>query len=56
MRWIPRANAGPRAARAQGRVGGRPIVPTPDKLAVARQHTIEAIAKVVGVSRVLNGS
>ncbi|MEV8510789.1 recombinase family protein [Dactylosporangium sp. NPDC051484] len=45
------------AARARGRKGGRRPVMTPDKLAVARQmydskqHTIEAIAKVVGVSR-----
>lgn len=52
-----RTNAGLAAARARGRVGGRPVVLTPDKLAVARhmydtrQHTIEAIAKVVGVSR-----
>jgi len=52
-----RTNAGLAAARARGRVGGRPFVLTPDKLAVAcqmydtRTHTIEAIAKVVGVSR-----
>ncbi|MEV4511374.1 recombinase family protein [Dactylosporangium sp. NPDC049525] len=45
------------AARARGRKGGRRPVMTPDKLAVARQmyeskqHTVEAIAKVVGVSR-----
>ena len=38
-------------------VGGRPSALTPDKLAVARQmhasrqHTMEAIAEVVGVSR-----
>jgi DNA invertase Pin-like site-specific DNA recombinase len=45
------------AARARGRAGGRPPALTPDNLAVARQmhasrqHTMEAIAKVVGVSR-----
>lgn len=45
------------AARARGRIGGRPPALTPDKLAVARQlyasrqHTMEAIAEVVGVSR-----
>lgn len=45
------------AARARGRHGGRKPVMTPEKLAVARQmydskeHTIDAIAKTVGVSR-----
>jgi DNA invertase Pin-like site-specific DNA recombinase len=45
------------AARARGRKGGRRPVMTPDKLAVARQmydskqHTVGAIAKVLGVSR-----
>jgi DNA invertase Pin-like site-specific DNA recombinase len=52
-----RTIAGLSAARARGRVGGRPRALTPDKLAVARQmhasrkHTMDAIAKVVGVSR-----
>jgi hypothetical protein len=44
------------AARARGRVGGRPPALTPDKLAptrqmyASRQHTMNAIAEVVGVS------
>jgi DNA invertase Pin-like site-specific DNA recombinase len=52
-----RTNAGLAAARARGRVGGRPPVMTPDKVKVARQmynsqeHTVEAIAKTLGVSR-----
>jgi DNA invertase Pin-like site-specific DNA recombinase len=52
-----RTVAGLAAARARGRAGGRPSVMTPGKLAVARQlydskdHTMDAIAKVVGVSR-----
>jgi len=52
-----RTNAGLAAARARGRVGGRPPVMTPDKIKVARQmyrskdHTVEAIAKTLGVSR-----
>ena len=52
-----RTMAGLTAARARGRIGGRPPALTPDKLAVARQmhasrqHTMEAIAEVVGVSR-----
>src|SRR5450759_4419502 len=51
-----RTNAGLAAARARGRVGGRPPVMTPDKVKVARQmynsqeHTVEAIAKTLGVS------
>lgn len=45
------------AARARGRVGGRPSVMTPAKLAVARQllaggqHTVTEIAATIGVSR-----
>jgi len=52
-----RTLAGLAAARARGRVGGRPPVMTPDKVKVARQmydsreHTVEAIAKTLGVSR-----
>ncbi len=52
-----RTHAGLAAARARGRKGGRPSVMTPAKLAVARdmyasrEHTIAAIAAIVGVSR-----
>ena len=52
-----RTLAGLEAARARGRVGGRPSVMTPDKTATAKQmcgsgdYTWEAIAQVVGVSR-----
>ena len=52
-----RTMAGLAAARARGRVGGRPPVMTPDKIKIARQmyegreHTVEAIAKTLGVSR-----
>ena len=52
-----RTIAGLAAARARGRVGGRPPVITVEKLAVARQmrdskeHTMDAIAATVGVSR-----
>ena len=51
-----RTMAGLTAARAQGRVGGRPSLMTPDKLAVARQMLAEGkpksvIAKTIGVSR-----
>jgi DNA invertase Pin-like site-specific DNA recombinase len=52
-----RTTAGLDAARARGRVGGRPRAMTPDKLAVARQlydggeHTLGAIASIVEVSR-----
>ena len=52
-----RTMAGLEAARARGRVGGRPPTMTPEKIAVARQmydskeHTVEAIAKTLGVSR-----
>jgi DNA invertase Pin-like site-specific DNA recombinase len=47
----------PNAARARGRVGGRPPKMTEDKLRVAQEmydsnkHTIEAIANTIGVSR-----
>jgi len=52
-----RTNAGLSAARARGRVGGRPTVMTHDKLATAQQmydsneFSLAAIARVVGVSR-----
>lgn len=52
-----RTQAGLAAARARGRKGGRRTVMTTDKLKVAREmhrsreHTIAAIAQVVGVSR-----
>jgi DNA invertase Pin-like site-specific DNA recombinase len=52
-----RTMAGLTSARARGRVGGRPPVMTPEKLAVARQmhasgeHTVTAIATTIGVSR-----
>jgi len=52
-----RTNAGLTAARARGRVGGRPTVMTDDKLATAqrmydsKQFSLAAIARVVGVSR-----
>ena len=44
------------AARARGRVGGRPSVMTPEKLAAARallpDNSISAIARIVGVGTV----
>ena len=52
-----RTVAGLSAARARGRVGGRPSVMTPDKLAAARRMyderelPVEPIAQVLGVSR-----
>ncbi len=43
------------AARARGRVGGRPAVMTPEKIAAVRsllpEHGISAVARMVGVSR-----
>ncbi len=54
---IERTHAGLAAARARGRVGGRPTVWTPEKLAAARamhasgEHDVATIARVVGVSR-----
>lgn len=52
-----RTQAGLAAARARGRNGGRPTVMPPDKVATARrmydskEYTVEAIARVLGVSR-----
>jgi DNA invertase Pin-like site-specific DNA recombinase len=52
-----RTQAGLVAARARGRHGGRPTVMPPDKVTTARQmydskeFTVEAIARVLGVSR-----
>lgn len=52
-----RTEAGLAAARARGRLGGRPSVMTTEKLKVARamydsgEHTTAAIARTVGVSR-----
>lgn len=52
-----RTQAGLAAARARGRMGGRPRAMTPEKVRLARQlydsreHTVEAIAKTLGVSR-----
>ena len=51
-----RTTAGLAAAKARGRIGGRPAIMTPDKLAVARQLLAEgkpkaAVAKTIGVSR-----
>ena len=52
-----RTMAGLAAARARGRVGGRPAKMTPNKIKVARkmydskEYTVEAIAEAVGVSR-----
>ena len=52
-----RTKAGLDSARARGRVGGRPPSMTPEKVKVARrmyesrEHTVEAIAKTLGVSR-----
>jgi DNA invertase Pin-like site-specific DNA recombinase len=52
-----RTQAGLAAARARGRMGGRPRAMTPDKVRLTRQlyesreHTVEAIAKTLGVSR-----
>lgn len=52
-----RTSAGLAAARARGRVGGRPTVWTPEKIAtalamhVSGDHDVSAIARVLGVSR-----
>lgn len=52
-----RTNAGLAAARARGRVGGRPTVMTAEKTRAARQlydaghHNVSEIAKTLGVSR-----
>lgn len=54
---IERTNAGLAAARARGRVGGRPVVMTPEKCGAARQLrdagelSVSEIAKMLGVSR-----
>jgi DNA invertase Pin-like site-specific DNA recombinase len=54
---IERTQAGLAAARARGRVGGRPTVWTAAKLDAARrmyasgQHDVAAIARTLGVSR-----
>jgi DNA invertase Pin-like site-specific DNA recombinase len=54
---VERTHAGLAAARARGRLGGRPTVWTPAKLAIAKamhasgEHDIATIARVVGVSR-----
>jgi DNA invertase Pin-like site-specific DNA recombinase len=43
------------AARARGRVGGRPVVMTPEKIAAGRSwladHSVSATARMLGVSR-----
>jgi DNA invertase Pin-like site-specific DNA recombinase len=52
-----RTQAGLAAARARGRVGGRPTVWTTDKLKAARamrasgEHDVSSIARALGVSR-----
>lgn len=52
-----RTQAGLAAARARGRVGGRPTVWTPEKLRTARAmhesgaHDVASIARILGVSR-----
>jgi Resolvase, N terminal domain/Helix-turn-helix domain of resolvase len=52
-----RTQAGLKAARARGRLGGRPTVITDEKLRVARdmlaggQHTTQQIADTIGVAR-----
>lgn len=52
-----RTQAGLAAARARGRVGGRPTVWTPEKLRTAKamrdsgEHDVASIARVLGVSR-----
>ena len=54
---VERTRAGLQAARARGRVGGRPAVLTGEKLRVARQmydsreYTVTAIADTLGISR-----
>jgi len=54
---VERTQAGLAAARARGRVGGRPTVWTDAKLRTARdmhqsgQHDVATIARVLGVSR-----
>lgn len=53
---LERTHAGLAAARARGRVGGRPSVMTPDRLAAAERmraegKTLDAIASTLGVGR-----
>jgi DNA invertase Pin-like site-specific DNA recombinase len=54
---LERTRAGLEAARARGRLGGRPAVMSPEKLAAARalresgELTMEEIASSLGVSR-----
>jgi DNA invertase Pin-like site-specific DNA recombinase len=54
---VERTHAGLAAARARGRVGGRPKVLTGDRLTIARtmhasgNYTISSIATTLGVSR-----
>lgn len=53
---VERTKAGLEAAKAQGRVGGRPTVVDEDKLAAARARrargeSVASIAKALGVSR-----
>jgi DNA invertase Pin-like site-specific DNA recombinase len=54
---VERTQAGLLAARARGRVGGRPRVMTPEKLQMARSmydtriYDVAAIGRVLGVSR-----
>ncbi len=54
---LERTRAGMAAARARGRVGGRPQRITPEKIALARvmreqgEHSMTAIAKALGVGR-----
>ena len=53
-----RTNAGLASARARGRVGGRPKKLSKDKIELvkklydAREHTVQEIADLVGISRV----
>ena len=52
-----RTLAGLEAARARGRLGGRPVAMTPEKVEIARQmyasrqHTVAVISRTLGVSR-----
>jgi DNA invertase Pin-like site-specific DNA recombinase len=54
---LERTRAGLEAARARGRLGGRPTMMSPEKLAAARalresgELTMEEIASLLGVSR-----
>ncbi|WP_308283532.1 hypothetical protein [Pseudonocardia nigra] len=51
-----RTRAGLQAARARGRVGGRPTVMTPDRIVIAQEmrahgKTLNEIAATLGVGR-----